>query len=143
MRVFEQTVAWYRCALLSSPRARSLATVTHVRHVLRSNDQGDLVVTKGDQYDVREAGTEEGKGDVRNLGKPVELSGRYVRYGMYGYRGVFGSYSVCACAVAGGAAGFLPHRPNYGFTHFQCVFDSFGAAVGPVIVIVCHRRKRS
>jgi len=38
---------------------------------VRANDQGDLVVTKGDQYDVRE------KGNVRNLGKPVELAGRY------------------------------------------------------------------
>ena len=38
---------------------------------VRANDQGDLVVTKGDQYDVRE------KGDVRNLGKPVELAKRY------------------------------------------------------------------
>ncbi|WP_022666465.1 imidazole glycerol phosphate synthase HisHF [Desulfospira joergensenii] len=42
---------------------------------VRSNDRGDLVVTKGDQYDVRE------KGDVRNLGKPVELAGRYYREG--------------------------------------------------------------
>eukprot|EP00904_Undaria_pinnatifida_P008175 jgi/Undpi1/4488/HiC_scaffold_17.g07842.m1 len=48
---------------------------------VRSNDNGDLVVTKGDQYDVREAGTEEGKGDVRNLGKPVDLSGRYYEEG--------------------------------------------------------------
>ena len=38
---------------------------------VRSNDQGDLVVTKGDQYDVRE------NGDVRNLGKPVALAERY------------------------------------------------------------------
>jgi glutamine amidotransferase/cyclase len=38
---------------------------------VRSNDQGDLVVTKGDQYDVRE------KGDVRALGNPVELARRY------------------------------------------------------------------
>ncbi len=38
---------------------------------VRSNDQGDLVVTKGDQYDVRE------NGDVRNLGKPVHLAERY------------------------------------------------------------------
>lgn len=38
---------------------------------VRTNDQGDLVVTKGDQYDVREAGA------VRNLGKPVELARRY------------------------------------------------------------------
>ncbi len=42
---------------------------------VRSNDNGDLVVTKGDQYDVRE------KGDVRNLGKPVELAGRYYQEG--------------------------------------------------------------
>lgn len=42
---------------------------------VRANDQGDLVVTKGDQYDVRDGGT------VRNLGKPVELAGRYYREG--------------------------------------------------------------
>ena len=42
---------------------------------VRSNDQGDLVVTKGDQYDVREEGT------VRNLGKPVELARRYYEEG--------------------------------------------------------------
>jgi hypothetical protein len=32
------------------------------------------VVTKGDQYDVREKG---GDNDVRNLGKPVELASRW------------------------------------------------------------------
>ena len=42
---------------------------------VRSNDQGDLVVTKGDQYDVRE------DGNVRNLGKPVELARRYYQEG--------------------------------------------------------------
>jgi len=42
---------------------------------VRSNDQGDLVVTKGDQYDVRE------NGNVRNLGKPVELAKRYYTEG--------------------------------------------------------------
>jgi len=42
---------------------------------VRTNDQGDLVVTKGDQYDVRE------EGEVRNLGKPVELAGRYFEEG--------------------------------------------------------------
>ena len=42
---------------------------------VRSNDRGDLVVTKGDQYDVREAG------EVRNLGKPVDLAERYYREG--------------------------------------------------------------
>jgi imidazole glycerol-phosphate synthase len=38
---------------------------------VRSNDAGDLVVTKGDQYDVRE------RGAVRNLGAPVALAERY------------------------------------------------------------------
>lgn len=38
---------------------------------VRANDNGDLVVTKGDQYDVRESGA------VRNLGKPVDLAKRY------------------------------------------------------------------
>ncbi|MDY7032886.1 MAG: imidazole glycerol phosphate synthase subunit HisF [Thermodesulfobacteriota bacterium] len=42
---------------------------------VRSNDQGDLVVTKGDRYDVRE------NGSVRNLGKPVELARRYYEEG--------------------------------------------------------------
>ena len=45
---------------------------------VRSNDQGDLVVTKGDQYDVREKGASR---DVRNLGKPVELAGAYYEGG--------------------------------------------------------------
>ncbi|WP_136808308.1 imidazole glycerol phosphate synthase subunit HisF [Desulfosediminicola flagellatus] len=42
---------------------------------VRSNDAGDLVVTKGDQYDVRQ------EGEVRNLGKPVELARRYYNEG--------------------------------------------------------------
>jgi imidazole glycerol-phosphate synthase len=61
---------------------------------VRSNDHGDLVVTKGDQYDVRESnngGEQEGdnynngnnnaRGGVRNLGKPVELASRYYQEG--------------------------------------------------------------
>ncbi len=42
---------------------------------VRSNDEGDLVVTKGDRYDVRE------EGRVRNLGKPVSLARRYYQQG--------------------------------------------------------------
>lgn len=45
---------------------------------VRANDQGDLVVTKGDQYDVRESA---GDGNVRNLGKPVDLCTRYYQEG--------------------------------------------------------------
>jgi len=42
---------------------------------VRTNDRGDLVVTKGDQYNVRE------EGEVRNLGKPVGLAERYYQEG--------------------------------------------------------------
>lgn len=45
---------------------------------VRANDAGDLVVTKGDQYDVRDAAA--GRA-VRNLGKPVELARRYYEQG--------------------------------------------------------------
>jgi imidazole glycerol-phosphate synthase len=59
---------------------------------VRSNDHGDLVVTKGDQYDVRESSKDNENGDnddsnnnarggVRNLGKPVELASRYYQEG--------------------------------------------------------------
>ncbi|KAK1830923.1 hypothetical protein QBC39DRAFT_434517 [Podospora conica] len=45
---------------------------------VRTNDQGDLVVTKGDQYDVREKSDER---SVRNLGKPVDMARRYYEQG--------------------------------------------------------------
>jgi glutamine amidotransferase/cyclase len=45
---------------------------------VRTNDQGDLVVTKGDQYDVREKSN---GGNVRNLGKPVEMARKYYEQG--------------------------------------------------------------
>ena len=45
---------------------------------VRTNDQGDLVVTKGDQYDVREKIQ---GGDVKKLGKPVEMAEKYYEQG--------------------------------------------------------------
>ncbi|KAJ7071093.1 hypothetical protein C8F01DRAFT_974305 [Mycena amicta] len=51
---------------------------------VRANDHGDLVVTKGDQYDVREKVdplTTTTAGAVRNLGKPVALAARYYEAG--------------------------------------------------------------
>ncbi|KAJ7630877.1 imidazoleglycerol phosphate synthase [Roridomyces roridus] len=76
------------------------STVPHVRRTLRSkdgltkriiacmdvraNDAGDLVVTKGDQYDVREkdpSATVTTAGAVRNLGKPMALAERYYAAG--------------------------------------------------------------
>lgn len=61
---------------------------------VRTNDDGDLIVTKGDQYDVREKTTRSNTtttspsssssttpnhpaGRVRNLGKPVTLASKY------------------------------------------------------------------
>jgi glutamine amidotransferase/cyclase len=61
---------------IESPARRVIACLD-----VRSNDQGDLVVTKGDQYDVREAAGETGAQPVRNLGKPVELASRYYQEG--------------------------------------------------------------
>jgi glutamine amidotransferase/cyclase len=67
---------------------------------VRANDQGDLVVTKGDQYDVRESTSEDNA--VRNLGKPVELAQRYFDEGadevtflnITGFRYVFFSLAL-------------------------------------------------
>lgn len=48
---------------------------------VRTNDEGDLVVTKGDQYDVREKGDVSAGGQVRNLGKPVDMARKYYEQG--------------------------------------------------------------
>ncbi|RXM22316.1 imidazole glycerol phosphate synthase HisHF, partial [Citrobacter sp. AAK_AS5] len=42
---------------------------------VRADDEGELVVTKGDRYDVREGGR------VRDVGDPVELARRYYEEG--------------------------------------------------------------
>ena len=48
---------------------------------VRTNDAGDIVVTKGDQYDVKERSGGAVGGAVRNLGKPVEVAQRYYEQG--------------------------------------------------------------
>ncbi|QQK43857.1 Imidazole glycerol phosphate synthase subunit hisF [Penicillium digitatum] len=48
---------------------------------VRTNDSGDLVVTKGDQYDVREKSGTDAGGSVRNLGKPVDMAKKYYEQG--------------------------------------------------------------
>ena len=48
---------------------------------VRTNDHGDLVVTKGDQYDVRDNGGSGDQRQVRNLGKPVEMARKYYDQG--------------------------------------------------------------
>lgn len=59
--------------------ARGLAKRVIACLDVRANDAGDLVVTKGDQYDVRDSSTS--ANEVRNLGLPVELAGRYFKEG--------------------------------------------------------------
>ncbi len=59
----------------SCPATTKLASRIIACLDVRSNDQGDLVVTKGDQYDVRD------KGAVRNLGLPVQLARDYYEQG--------------------------------------------------------------
>ena len=70
----------------TSPLPSTSAAVTQglTRRIIacldvRTNDQGDLVVTKGDQYDVREKSSS--GGDVRNLGKPVSKAQEYYEQG--------------------------------------------------------------
>jgi glutamine amidotransferase/cyclase len=70
----------------TSPLPTTSAAVTQglTRRIIacldvRTNDQGDLVVTKGDQYDVREKSG--AGGDVRNLGKPVSKAQEYYEQG--------------------------------------------------------------
>lgn len=63
------------------PRSSPLKTRLAKRIIacldVRANDAGELVVTKGDQYDVRDRE----KREVRNLGNPVELARRYYEEG--------------------------------------------------------------
>ena len=86
-------------AHVSAPAAPLVTHIPSSKHRLtkrivacmdvRANDQGDLVVTKGDQYDVREkanpspsgAVVANTAGAVRNLGKPVALAARYFQAG--------------------------------------------------------------
>ncbi|KAG8458516.1 hypothetical protein KFE25_003051 [Diacronema lutheri] len=72
-----------RASAQTRPRKRVVACLD-----VRTNDDGDLVVTKGDSYNVREVSAAAaasappgGKGAVRNLGKPVALASRYYEEG--------------------------------------------------------------
>lgn len=72
--------------LLSKPLSDNLKDDGLTRRIVacldvRTNDEGDLVVTKGDQYDVREKGGEGSEGKVKNLGKPVDMAKRYYEQG--------------------------------------------------------------
>lgn len=78
-----QDIAPTRANRQSSPNSSGLTRRVIACMDVRANDDGDLVVTKGDQYDVREKSTVEigTAGKVRNLGKPVALASRYYEDG--------------------------------------------------------------
>ncbi|CAK9442291.1 uncharacterized protein LODBEIA_P60340 [Lodderomyces beijingensis] len=80
----------HKCDVQQQPRNIEKTMSGLTRRIIacldvRTNDDGDLVVTKGDQYNVREStassttSTESTR--VRNLGKPVELATRYYLQG--------------------------------------------------------------
>ncbi|WP_319588389.1 imidazole glycerol phosphate synthase subunit HisF [uncultured Desulfobulbus sp.] len=77
LKLLENFLAGNREALIpiTCPQTTVLAKRIIACLDVRTNERGDLVVTKGDQYDVREEGT------VRNLGKPVELAEEYYQQG--------------------------------------------------------------
>lgn len=73
-------------APLCRPLSAAHGQTTYCRRIIacldvRQNDQNEVVVTKGDQYNVRLASTEKNAGQVRNLGDPVVLAERYYEQG--------------------------------------------------------------
>ncbi len=85
---------------------------------VRTNDNGDLVVTKGDQYDVR------GGGDVRNLGKPVSLAQRYYDEGAEQLVGSGPSATACLTTT--------PHAPAWWFPELRSLVRSPEHRLGSV-----------
>ena len=91
LRVLEAFLHSKKTSLLPEDAPASAGGLT--RRVIacldvRANDDGDLVVTKGDQYDVRDksdgSANKDGTvtaGKVRNLGKPIDLAKRYYESG--------------------------------------------------------------
>lgn len=77
LKILENFLDTFREAVIpqTCPQTTKLAGRIIACLDVRSNDQGDLVVTKGDQYDVRE------NGNVRNLGLPVQLAREYYTQG--------------------------------------------------------------
>jgi len=82
LRAFLKDVEWYPVDGMSSPETGQGLTRRIIACLdVRANDDGDLVVTKGDQYDVREKTRTAAGGNVRNLGKPVHLAQNYYEQG--------------------------------------------------------------
>lgn len=87
LAIFEKFLGLETLNIAETPPTAADVLPTHLaKRVIacldvRANDAGDLVVTKGDQYDVREKGGDGEGGDVRNLGKPVSTAQKYYEAG--------------------------------------------------------------
>ncbi|KAF2230417.1 imidazole glycerol phosphate synthase HisHF [Viridothelium virens] len=86
LRVLRAFLEGRKSEMLSSTSSPTAVKEGLTRRVIacldvRTNDQGDLVVTKGDQYDVREKDGVSTGGAVRNLGKPVDKAKQYYEQG--------------------------------------------------------------
>ena len=81
LKAFLEGHEWSTCAKSSVQPKKGLTRRVIACLDVRTNDEGDLVVTKGDQYDVREKGQAASSRDVRNLGKPVEMAQKYYEQG--------------------------------------------------------------
>ncbi|PIE69235.1 MAG: imidazole glycerol phosphate synthase HisHF [Deltaproteobacteria bacterium] len=77
LRVLENFLTNARLEVLPAVRPHPTRLAKRIIACLdvRANDEDELVVTKGDQYEVREKGT------IRNLGSPVQLASRYYQQG--------------------------------------------------------------
>ncbi len=81
LKAFLERKSWEIAAVSHNNTSQGLTRRVIACLDVRTNDQGDLVVTKGDQYDVREKGSAASGGRVRNLGKPVDMARKYYEQG--------------------------------------------------------------
>ena len=81
LRAFLEGKSWETVGASQNDTSQGLTRRVIACLDVRANDQGDLVVTKGDQYDVREKSSAANGGRVRNLGKPVDMARKYYEQG--------------------------------------------------------------
>ena len=81
LRAFLEGKSWDTVEMSQKDTSQGLTRRVIACLDVRTNDQGDLVVTKGDQYDVRGKGSAANERRVRNLGKPVDMARKYYEQG--------------------------------------------------------------
>ena len=82
LKAFLDARVWSVCPSPSTLQAKQGLTRRVIACLdVRTNDKGDLVVTKGDQYNVREKDETASVRYIRNLGKPVDMARKYYEQG--------------------------------------------------------------